>query len=45
MKSEMQYLIWSSIVGQLEKAGDKKSVYYNQSYARMKQHEPKNNNA
>jgi hypothetical protein len=45
MKSEMQHLIWSSIVGQLEKAGDRKSVYYNQAYAIMKQHEPKQNNA
>jgi hypothetical protein len=45
MKSEMQYLIWSSIVGQLEKAGDKKSVYYSQAYAKMKQNEPKRNNA
>jgi hypothetical protein len=41
MKSEMQYLIWSSIVGQLEKAGDKKSPYYSMAYAKMKQNEPK----
>ncbi len=36
----MQYLIWSSIVYQLEKAGDRSSQYYNNAFATMKAHEP-----
>ncbi len=39
-KSFMQYLIWSSIVYQLEKAGDTHTPYYNNAYATMKAHEP-----
>jgi hypothetical protein len=39
-KSYMQYLIWSSIVYQLEKAGDTHTPYYNNAYAVMKSHEP-----
>jgi len=39
-KSYMQYLIWSSIVYQLEKAGDRSSQYYNNAFATMKAHEP-----
>jgi len=39
-KSFMQYLIWSSIVYQLEKGGDRSSPYYNNAYATMKAHEP-----
>lgn len=45
MKSEMQYIIWSSIVQQLEKAGQKGTPYYNEAYAKMKQNEPKQQNA
>jgi len=32
----MQYIIWSSIVGQLEKAGDTSSLYYRQAIAKVK---------
>ena len=39
-KSYMQYLIWSSIVYQLEKAGDTHTPYFNNAYATMKAHEP-----
>ena len=40
-KSFMQYLIWSSIVYQLEKANDTSTQYYNNAFANMKAHEPK----
>jgi hypothetical protein len=36
MRSQMQYLIWSSIVAQLEKAGDTSSLYYRQAIAKVK---------
>jgi hypothetical protein len=36
MRSQMQYIIWSSIVGQLEKAGDTSSLYYRQAIAKVK---------
>jgi len=39
MKSKMQFIIWSSIVAQLEKSGDSSSSYYNMAYAKMKAHE------
>jgi len=36
MRSQMQYIIWSSIVAQLEKAGDTNSLYYRQAIANAK---------
>tara|TARA_Y100000004_G_scaffold5536_1_gene6495 strand:+ start:182 stop:337 length:156 start_codon:yes stop_codon:yes gene_type:complete len=36
MRSQMQYLIWSSIVAQLEKAGDTSSLYYRKAIAKVK---------
>jgi hypothetical protein len=36
MRSQMQYIIWSSILAQLEKAGDKSSLYYRKAFAKVK---------
>lgn len=36
----MQYLIWSSIVAQLEKADNTRTPYYNMAYSKMKLNEP-----
>ena len=44
-KSEMQHLIWSSIVAQMEKAKDTTSQYYNFAYSQMKFHEKRQTNA
>lgn len=43
MKSQMQYLIWSSIVAQLEKADKVKTPYYNMAFGKMKLNEPLSN--
>jgi hypothetical protein len=43
MKSTMQYLIWLSILEQMQKAGDTKSQYYNMVFAKVKQNEPRKN--
>ena len=43
MKSTMQYLIWLSILEQMQKAGDTKSQYYNMVCAKVKQNEPRKN--
>ena len=40
MKSHMQYLIWASVVAQLQKAGETHSPYYNKAYGKMKLNEP-----
>lgn len=41
MKSNMQYLIWSSLLEQLEKGKNTSGPYYNMVYAKVKEHEPK----
>jgi len=41
MKSNMQYLIWSSILEQMQKAKNTQGQYYNMVWSKVKEHEPK----